>query len=135
MHRIVALCLDGLVAFDLAVPAQAFALAFDVRGTPLYEFSTCSPGGVALRTTTGFVVQAEGDLDLLRDADTVVVPAYRNVFSRPPAAAIEALRRGAERGARVISVCTGAFALAHAGLLDGCRATTHWAFAEALASG
>jgi transcriptional regulator GlxA family with amidase domain len=135
MHRVAALCLDGLVAFDLAVPAQAFALAFDSGGRPLYEFSTCSPAGAALRTTTGFFVQAEGDLAFLRDADTVVVPAYRDVFSPPPAAAIEALRRAAERGARVISVCTGAFALAHAGLLDGRRATTHWAFAEALASG
>jgi transcriptional regulator GlxA family with amidase domain len=133
MHRIAALCLDGLVAFDLAVPAQAFALAFDGGGTPLYEFSTCSPGGAELRTTTGFAVRAEGDLGLLREADTIVVPAYRDVFSPPPDAALEALRDAAEGGARVLSVCTGAFALAHAGLLDGRRATTHWAFAEALA--
>jgi transcriptional regulator GlxA family with amidase domain len=135
MHRIAALCLDGLVAFDLAVPAQVFALAFDDAGAQLYEFSACSPGGVELSTTTGFGVRPDGDLDLLRRADTVVVPAYRGVFSAPPADAIGALREAAERGARVLSVCTGAFALAHAGLLDGRRATTHWAFAEALASG
>jgi transcriptional regulator GlxA family with amidase domain len=134
MHRVAALCLDGLVAFDLAVPAQAFALAFDGEGRPLYEFSTCSPGGAELRTTTGFAVRPDGDLGLLRAVETVVVPAYRDVFAPPPAEAVEALRQAAERGARVLSVCTGAFALAHAGLLDGRRAATHWAFAEALES-
>ncbi len=133
MHRVVALCLDGVVAFDLAAPAQAFFAASRESGEGFYEFSTCSLDGRPLRSTTGFGVVPEGDLSLLSEADTVVVPAYFDVFSAPPEAATAALCEASVRGARVISVCTGAFALAHAGLLDGRRATTHWAFAEELA--
>jgi AraC family transcriptional regulator, transcriptional activator FtrA len=134
MHRVVALCLEGVVAFDLAAPAQAFSVASTSGGRPQYEFSTCSLDGGELTSTTGFGVVPQGDLGLLERAGTVVVPAYFDVFSAPPAEAIEALRAAAERGARVISVCTGAFALAHAGLLDGRRATTHWAFADEMAT-
>ena len=145
MHRVVALCLDGLVAFDLAVPAQVFTAAaypsltkpevgeHRMRARPRYAFSTCSIGAAEVKTTTGFSVRPDADLDALKTADTVVVPAYFDVFSPPPAEVLAALRAADRRGARVISVCTGAFALAHAGLLDGRRATTHWAFAGELA--
>jgi len=147
MHRVTALCLDGVVAFDLSVPAQVFTLAHPTsttpgwgrsrmrerRGAALYEFTTCSVDGGEVRTTTGFSLTPQSDLVALAVADTVVVPAYFDLFSPPPRPALRALREAAERGARVLSICTGAFALAHAGLLDVRRATTHWAFAAELA--
>jgi len=134
MHRVVALCLDGVVAFDLSAPAQAFSSASHADGLPLYEFSTCSLGAAPVRTTTGFAISPQAGLEALAEAETIVVPGYAGVFDAPPAAVTEALAAAAERGARVISVCTGAFALAHAGLLDGRRAATHWGWAEALAA-
>jgi transcriptional regulator GlxA family with amidase domain len=132
-HRVVALCLDGLVAFDLTAATQVFLAASKADGTPLYEVSTCSVDGCEVATTTGFGLRPEHDLAALEGAETIVIPGYFAVLDRPPAAAIEALRRAAGSGARVLSVCTGAFALAYAGLLDGRRATTHWAHARDLA--
>jgi AraC family transcriptional activator FtrA len=133
MHRVTALCLDGLVAFDLTAATQVLIAASEAGGTPLYEVTCCSEGGRRIETTTGFGLDTRRDLDALENADTIVVPGYFDLLESPSPAVLEALRTAADRGARLVSVCTGAFALAYAGLLDGRRATTHWAHADQLA--
>jgi AraC family transcriptional activator FtrA len=128
MHRVAVLALADVVAFDLSTPAQVFG-----NEPERYAFTACGVRAGRVPTTTGFALDVPRGLDALADADTVLVPGLRPVQWPPPAAALEALRAAHARGARVASICTGAFVLAHAGLLDGRRATTHWAYAERLA--
>jgi transcriptional regulator GlxA family with amidase domain len=130
MHRVVALALPEVVAFDLSIPAQVFG---SLRDPSPYSFETCTPSPGSVPTTTGFSIEVQRGLEALDDADTVVVPGYHPT-ERPTDDVCDALRRAAARGTRMMSVCTGAFALAGAGLLDGRRAATHWGWAGQLAA-
>jgi len=128
MHRVVALALPDVVAFDLSVPAQVFG-----RYEGPYAFEACAERAGRVPTTTGFSVHVDRGLEALAQADTVIVPGFDPPAWELSGAVIAALRAAHSRGARVGSICTGAFALAEAGLLDGRRATTHWAHAARLA--
>ena len=128
MHHVTVLALPDVVAFDLSTPAQVFA-----NEPGRYVFSACGARAGRVPTTTGFAIDVPSGLEALEQADTVLVPGLRPTHWPPPAAVLDALREAHARGARIASICTGAFVLAHTGLLDGRRATTHWAHAERLA--
>lgn len=129
-HRVVVLVLDAVEPLELGVPAQLF----DRRSGLPYEVELCAPRPGLIPTTAGFGVQVERGLDALGTADTVVVPGFEPYDQPLPHQVTDALARAHQRGARVLSICTGAFALAAAGLLDGRRATTHWQRTDALAA-
>lgn len=125
VHRVAVLALDGVTPLDLAIPTQIF----NTRPETPYEMTIC---GLTPRiTTSAFELVVDGDLERVRTADTVIVPGFEPL-RRPPDSTLEVLADARDRGRRVVSICTGAFALAAAGVLDGLHATTHWRHIGAL---
>lgn len=133
-HVVAALITHGVAPFELAVVCEVFGLARPEIMDPWpYELILVSPDGPRVRTNQCFAVDGVRPLRALDQAATIIVPAWTGHSHRPPDAMTDALRRAHRRGARIMSVCSGAFALGHAGLLDGRRATTHWMHAQELA--
>ncbi|MGY1894574.1 GlxA family transcriptional regulator [Nocardia gipuzkoensis] len=129
MKQVVALALDGVMAFDLACAVQAFRHGPGKTGEPSgFEMRTCGVRPGPVWTPNGFELRVEHGLEALAEADVVVVPGIGIPTLPTPREALIALRSSAARGATMVSICVGAFILAEAGLLDGRPATTHWAY-------
>jgi transcriptional regulator GlxA family with amidase domain len=122
-HRVMVLVLPGVLPLEFGIATQIF-------GTdPHYQLTVCASGPVR---GDGFCITASAGLSALADADTVVVPGYRDYEAEPPADVLTALRDAHRRGTRLVSICSAAFALAAAGPLDGRPENTHWQAAGTL---
>jgi transcriptional regulator GlxA family with amidase domain len=132
LKKIALLALPGVAPFEFGVVCEVFGIDRSEMGGPKFDFviATADPGPV--RTSLGYTMSIENDLSAADDADLIAVPAHE--FTHIDERYLEAIRRAEARGAWVLSVCSGAFALAAAGVLDGRRATTHWMHTDRLAS-
>ncbi len=120
----------GLRTFEYSIAADLFGHERPYLGVPWYKTIVVSPERGRLAGVGGVEVRPDAPFEAIARASTIVVPGWRDVNEPPPELLISALRAAAKRKARILSLCSGAFVLGAAGLLDGKRATTHWLFAD-----
>jgi AraC family transcriptional activator FtrA len=130
-RHVAVLVYDGLCLFEFASVTEVFGLERPEAGSDWYRFQTTSIDGKPVTTQYGGRLKPGADLKALRRAGTVVIPGWAGPDVRVPPALVSALRYAHRRGARLLSICSGAFVLAATGLLDDQRATTHWRYADA----
>jgi len=129
---VVAPIYDGLCTFEFSIVAEVFGLARPEMGPGWYRFASAAVEPGMLRAHGGLRVTADGQADLLERADLIVMAGWKGAHVPVPEQLARRLRLAWERGARLASICSGAFVLAATGLLDGRRAATHWRYADAL---
>jgi len=132
ISNVAVLAFDGVAPFELGVLHEAWGYDRSDEGLPVFDFAICAPQGRPVRTQAGFGMTVEHDLGRAAEADLIAVPAGADGYPVPECVH-ETLREGLARGARIMSLCTGAFVLGEAGLLDGRSCTTHWRHSAALA--
>lgn len=124
LQNIVALALPGVAPFELGVICEVFGIDRSDVGLPKFDFAVVAEGSDPIRTSIGFEIGGTEGLERAAEADLVCVPAAGDIQASP--AVLQLLRDAVDRGAKVLSVCTGAYILGQAGLLDGRPCTTHW---------
>jgi transcriptional regulator GlxA family with amidase domain len=137
LQNVAVVVLDGFSPFEMAVPCEVFGTDRTGDGLPRYDFAVVAGEPGPLRSEVGFTVQTSAGLERLAGADLVVVPApsdERRLRAEWSPDLLAALRATVDRGGKILSVCTGAFVLGAAGLLDGRACTTHWRHARELAT-
>lgn len=133
IRSVAILALDGVQPFELGVAWEGFGIDRSDEGLPVYDCAVVATKG-SVRTAAGYSISTPHRLDRAADVDLLVVPAQVTRHDDPPGVVTELLRATVQRGARVMSVCAGAFTLGAAGLLDGRECTTHWRYASELAA-
>lgn len=131
---VVALAYDGLCTFEFAIVAEVFGLARPEMGHNWYRYATAAVEPGVLRAHGGLTFTTAGGIELLDRADLIVAAGWKGAGVPVPPDLVAKLLSAWERGARLASICSGAFVLAATGLLDGRRAATHWRYAEKLAA-
>lgn len=129
---VVTLAYDGLCSFEFGIALEIFALPRPEFNFPWYQHRVAGTEAGPMRAANGLTLYADAGLELLEQASTIIIPGWKGIDAVPPPTLLTALRAAHQRGARLLSICSGVFVLAAAGLLAGKTVTTHWRYCDAL---